>query len=654
MPANAQARDDIAINKNGPRTSPAKASLAGADAQRGADAKPRDLAHHTVPENKTGTFELMQASAEVTAAERVRQQGRSCPMPLMALVPCWAGSLCVGTALGYSLPAGRSLHHAKDSGAFDITHAQIFWFGSLMALGAVFGCLGGAILTQRFGRRWSFATSALGLLATWLCIGLGHDVYLFFVARFLNGFFTGFVSLVVPAHIAEMSLVAHRGTDGATHHLVITLGMLYAHTAGHFLDWSWLALCCAPPALLLLLLTAGLLVESPRWLLYHHRRHRALEALLSVRTAEYEAAAEVEFEAISAIFPNYKTPPAHYMLAVLVMGAQQLSGINCVLLSATNLVPRQDSMNSLTVLSLIQSLVASLAVPFLDLAGRRKLLILSTVVCSGSLVTLGLIYYPSQPAVTSGVEPTTPGASQAVVPVATASTTHHSSPVTFAVQTFLVAGYSAGLGPVSWILAVELTPLRNSGMELGSVYAASWAALFVSANYFSTSSTMHWLAVTLWVYSCFTLTSGVLFLALLPETAQASIEDVLLMGQEVKPQNKDMRRRSKVHGQASKQDGPHAPQPAQQPANVAAAAPSGHPGAKGAPPQAQRPAVATGSSSGTSRQSVTSRASGARRRAHGVSALKPPIWAARLLWRRCTKDEAPHSGSTRANATLRP
>ncbi|XP_037515261.2 solute carrier family 2, facilitated glucose transporter member 8-like [Rhipicephalus sanguineus] len=260
-------------------------------------------------------------------------------MPLMSLVPCWVGSLCVGTALGYSNTAMAGMNT----------------FGSLMALGAVFGCLGGALLTQRFGRRWSFVTSALGLLATWLCIGLGHDVYLFFVARFVNGFFTGFVSLVVPAHIAEMSLIAHRGTDGATHHLVVTLGMLYTHTAGLFLDWSWLALCCAPPALLLLLLTVCLMVESPRWLLCHHRRTRALEALLSVRTAEFEATTEVEFEAIAAIFPRFKTPPAHYMLAVLVMGAQQLSGINCVLLSATNLVPREESMNSITVLALIQA-----------------------------------------------------------------------------------------------------------------------------------------------------------------------------------------------------------------------------------------------------------------------------------------------------------
>ncbi|KAH7957433.1 hypothetical protein HPB52_018937 [Rhipicephalus sanguineus] len=260
-----------------------------------------------------------------------------------------------------------------------------------------------------------------------------------------------------------------------------------------------------------------------------------------------------------------------------------------------------------------RSLVASLVVPFLDLAGRRKLLILSTVVCSGSLVTLGLVYYPFSHTVNSGGKTTSPDASESVVPVATASTSHESNAVTFAIQAFLVAGYSAGLGPVPWILAVELTPLRGSGMELGSVYAASWAAFFVTANYFSTSSTMHWLAITLWVYSCLTLTSGLLFLALLPESAHASIEDVLLVGQEVKYHHKDsIRHTAKTQEQASKQDVEAVPRPAPQPTN-AVAAPPGH-SIKAAPPKRQkRPSVAASRSSAMSR----SRCSEAFRRAHG-------------------------------------
>ncbi|XP_075539885.1 solute carrier family 2, facilitated glucose transporter member 8-like [Dermacentor variabilis] len=415
--------------------------------------------------------------------------------------------------------------------------------------------------------------------------------------------------------------------QGATHHLVLTLGVLYAHVIGHFLDWAWLALCCAPSALLLLLLACCLLVESPRWLLYRHRRQRALAALLSVRSPGYEAETEVEFEAISAIFPIYNTPPAHYLLAVLVMGVQQLSGTNCILLSTTDLAPRQESMDSLVILVLIQCLAASTAVPFLDVAGRRKLLVFSVIVCSGSLVTLGVVYNNSFPTAKSGSEIITADPSALVAPLATASTVYESSPMTFAIQAVFVAGYSAGLGPVPWILAAELTPLRGSGMELGSVCATNWAALVVSANFFSTSGTMQRLAITLWVYSGLTVTSGLLFLTLLPETARASIEDVLLIGQKVqhhhhhhkgtRPGSDAKAPPSEAHEQAtaSKRDVVPTAHAVQQPV-AAVTAPSGHPSrAPSAEKQRPRQPVATGASSVASRRSTASKSSVASKHA---------------------------------------
>ncbi|XP_077508688.1 solute carrier family 2, facilitated glucose transporter member 8-like [Amblyomma americanum] len=418
-------------------------------------------------------------------------------------------------------------------------------FGSLMTLGAVFGSLVGAVLAQRYGRRWSFLTAALGLLATWLCIGLAEHVYLSYVARFVNGFFTGFVSLVVPAHIAEMAFVTHRGTNGATHHLVITLGMLYAFAIGRFLDWDWLALCCVLPPLLLLLLT-GVVVESPRWLLQHHRHQRAFQALLKVRCTGHQAEAEVEFDAIRAIFTKYNTPVAHYVMSVLVMAVQQASGVNCIMLSATSIAPTQQATNGLVLLALLQSVVSALAVPFLDLVGRRKVIVVSVIVCSTSLISLGFVYYttPTAPPMGAGAAASSDH-SPYVEPLATASTLHMTSPLTFACMAFFVAGYSVGLGPVPWILAAELTPLRNTGMELGSVCAANWASCFVTANFFSTASTMQLLGVTLWLYSGVTLTGGLFFLALLPETAHSSIEEILLIGQDVQHEPKDKRRRSK-------------------------------------------------------------------------------------------------------------
>ncbi|KAH8039982.1 hypothetical protein HPB51_009238 [Rhipicephalus microplus] len=104
--------------------------------------------------------------------------------------------------------------------------------------------------------------------------------------------------------------------------------------------------------------------------------------------------------------------------------------------------------------------------------------------------------------------------------------------------------------------------------------------------------------------------------------------------------------------QVSKQDAAAVSQHAQQSADAVAAAPSQH-SFEAAPPDGQRrPSVATGSSSGTSRQSARSRCSEAFRRAHGISYPKRAFWGARLRWHRCTKDEIPEPGLSHTKTSL--
>ncbi|XP_065305180.1 solute carrier family 2, facilitated glucose transporter member 8-like isoform X2 [Dermacentor albipictus] len=320
-------------------------------------------------------------------------------MPYMSLVPCWAGSLCIGTALGYALPAGRTLDDAAHRGSLDVPHRQILWFGSMMSLGAVFGSLAGAMLTQLNGRRCSLSIAAVGLLASWLVIGWARNIYYYCGSRFLGGLLTGVVSVIVPAHIAEMAPVTRRGMHGALHQFAVTLGVLYAYCFGRSLDWDWLAVSCAPPAAALLVLTRTFAVESPRWILQKGDTMGSLKALITVRGSK--SLADIEFDAIQEVLPKYRTPVAHYFLALLVVVSQQLSGINSVILSTVCLDHGADStrpsMDSTIALALLQTLATLLVVPFVDSAGRRNLLGVSVVACWGSMVSLGFIYFSSRP-----------------------------------------------------------------------------------------------------------------------------------------------------------------------------------------------------------------------------------------------------------------
>ncbi|KAL1467546.1 hypothetical protein MTO96_042096, partial [Rhipicephalus appendiculatus] len=225
--------------------------------------------------SKVGNVCALEAQLAASAAARdvtailgmTEGHGRKGVTRYRSLVPCWAGSLCVGTALGYALPAGRTLDAAAHRGIIEVPHRQILWFGSMLSLGAVFGSLAGALLTQLSGRRWSLYIAAAGLLASWLVIGFSRSMYYCCGARFFCGFLIGVVTIVVPAQMAETAPIKRRGMHGAVHQLAVALGILYAYFVGRYLDWDWLAVLCAPPAAALFCLTRAFALESPRWLL---------------------------------------------------------------------------------------------------------------------------------------------------------------------------------------------------------------------------------------------------------------------------------------------------------------------------------------------------------------------------------------------------
>ncbi|XP_049271229.1 solute carrier family 2, facilitated glucose transporter member 8-like [Rhipicephalus sanguineus] len=392
------------------------------------------------------------AAHDVTAILGLTQEhGKKGLMRYRSLVPCWAGSLCVGTALGYALPAGRTLDAAAHRGILEVPHRQILWFGSMLSLGAVFGSLAGALMAQLSGRRRSLYVAGIGMVASWLVIGCSRSMYYYCGARFFCGFLAGVVSIVVPAQVAEIAPVMHRGMHGAVHQLAVALGILYVYFLGRFLDWEWLAVLCAPPAVALLLLTRSFALESPRWILQMGDSLGALNTLAAARASKSQA--DIEFDAIQAVLPKYRTPVAHYLLALLLMVTQQLSGINSVIISTVSLGPESD-----------------VSAPSTD-----------------SAILLALL------------------------------------------QALFVVGFSAGLGPVPWVLAAELVPLRGTGLEFGSVCAANWAGSFVTANFVATTTTTRMIAVSLWLYGFIAITGGLISFALLPDTDCMSIEDILLI-----------------------------------------------------------------------------------------------------------------------------
>ncbi|XP_077508571.1 solute carrier family 2, facilitated glucose transporter member 8-like [Amblyomma americanum] len=217
-------------------------------------------------------------------------------MHFASMAAPWAGSASVGAAIGYSLPAGQSLMRTRNEDEhFQISDREIFWFDSLLLLGAVFGSMVGCLVTYYIGRRRTLMLACVGLLASWLSIaGAYADSWHLLTARVVGGLCTGMISLAAPAYLAETAGAKERGKMCGAHQTAIAAGVLFIYVLGRYVEWPGLAVFCAlPPAVAVLLLS--LAVDSPRWLILHDKREEALKTLRILR--DTTAQADAEFEA---------------------------------------------------------------------------------------------------------------------------------------------------------------------------------------------------------------------------------------------------------------------------------------------------------------------------------------------------------------------
>nr|XP_054924927.1 solute carrier family 2, facilitated glucose transporter member 8-like [Dermacentor andersoni] len=207
------------------------------------------------------------------------------------LAAAWLGCLCAGAALGYAPAALRTLTAVPtaqgDNVSPTISADGAIWFSSMLPLGAVVGSMCAGNLCQWLGRRKAMVGCSLGFLLAWLWLHSTDSVTGLYSAHFAAGFSVGLVSLCATAHSVEVAAAVNRGfvrrltvpsrtAQGGGLFVAVTAGMLYSHCLGLLLDWSWLALGCAIPALLFAAV-APFAVESPRWLLLHARRDRAVQ-----------------------------------------------------------------------------------------------------------------------------------------------------------------------------------------------------------------------------------------------------------------------------------------------------------------------------------------------------------------------------------------
>ncbi|OTB00967.1 hypothetical protein M426DRAFT_225605 [Hypoxylon sp. CI-4A] len=417
----------------------------------------------------------------------------------------------------------------------EMDDAQFAVVSSMFTLGGLIGALGSGPIASSKGRLLAMRLTSLFYIIGSVVETLGASIAMMSVGRVFAGVGAGAATVIVPIYISEVAPPRERGTFGAMTQVSINVGILGVQTMGYFLSygsaWRWIL---GAGIIVGVVQGVGLLLvpESPAWLAANKSVTQARRVLQNIRGRQYDIAEETLSWGDSAVEPEeeglldgpaaatrrgssasktdgkngghlgflevVRDPlyrPA-LIAAVGVMCAQQLCGINSIIMYSVSLLRDLLPINSalLTIMISAINLITTVACsPLPDKLGRKTCLLLSIFGQGASALALAL------------------------------SIIFETKILSAVMVLFFVAFFAVGLGPVPFILASELVGQEAVGATQSCCLGANYIATFLVAQFFPIINVAlnERFGGAGWVYFIFTALSilcGLFVLWRVPET----------------------------------------------------------------------------------------------------------------------------------------
>ena len=343
-------------------------------------------------------------------------------------------------------------------------------------------------------------------------------------------FFTGI-------HCRNITSQASRGVF-LLGQLLVSIGLLLGYLLGSFSSFQYYnaALVITGLGLVntLLVLPAP---ETPRWLLVHGKRSRAVVTLELLRGKSSDITSELsDIEIDIAKTKDWKFSKVMKMLvtrAVLV----PLFIILCVaifqecggILAATSYSAsifkaagvKAYRATSTYSTAAVQIVITVIAVFLVDTCGRKPLLIVSGIGSFIATVLLGVEFYITRPSLCAQYVNET-----LTTEVPDTDCNQQFAPLAIVSLMLFFSAFTIGWGPIPGILLGELLPLRVRGVASGIAMFLRWSfATLVSGTYFDLTKLLTpWFVW--WFYSLVNLLSVVFVFVFVFETKGKSLEQI--------------------------------------------------------------------------------------------------------------------------------
>ena len=403
---------------------------------------------------------------------------------------------------------------------YGLDAAGIGWAASCAVVGCFIGCASAGWIVDRLGAKvglwlcaFCFAASSLG---TWR---FADTIEGYTQWRILGGLGIGAASIVAPMYIAEIAPTRIRGRLVTLYQFGIVSGILSAVFVNMLIQrmgddawnvtvgWRWMFLAGVVPAVFFGMMIIPS-VESPRWLIKMGRcdeARRILSRLNGSRIADAETKAIQQslLQEEGSLTELFTTGFRRALLIGIVLaGMSQASGIFALLsfLPEVFKAAGTDTSNAFmqTVLvGVILAVFTLVAMCLVDVAGRRTLLLIGTIMQFISFAVVGWLYHIH-------------GSGMGIL---------------FFVMVF-VAAHAIGNGAVCWVVISEIFPTKVRGRAMSIATMSLWLVAFLGNLIFPLMQKHLGHGGTFWCFSAAALLNLLFIWFWVPETKGRSLEQI--------------------------------------------------------------------------------------------------------------------------------
>lgn len=270
---------------------------------------------------------------------------------------------------------------------------------SLHGIGLGVGPLFLGKLADLFGRKRSLLLFSILEVLGFLLLTFSRHIYLYYLARVIQGFCFGFFTTVMPVFIAEISDDTNRGRFATFVSMFITLGNVYGFVMTLIFDMKAFTVICAVPGIITIVLFYYFIPESPIYLAWKQKPVKAKESLQKFRNLNFTETEKI-FNEIKQICSSTESLTCTKFLEIrkslyISIGLfiiAQLTGLFAILGYLSSILPLSISMSSIAV-GITHCLAILLSSVLIEKYGRRILLLISLATVFSSLFVLGTYFH---------------------------------------------------------------------------------------------------------------------------------------------------------------------------------------------------------------------------------------------------------------------